>query len=242
VPGLISEDARWWWDGRQWRSRVVDGRLDLFWFTSTPEWSTRVLVTGLIGLIPIIGGINMIGWALTATDMIRSGWKELPPAGFQHLERGVGPFVVGLVYGLALTFVVSVMVVFGIAMAMMGHLQLVIAIGIWLLALLLLIAFWLASLYLFAAVLIGSDRLGIARAIDPRRLLALARANHGVSIHAALVYAGATIALGAVSGAVSFVFPLSFLLVSLALPVIYAMLVPDLADFRVDVPAELPAP
>jgi hypothetical protein len=242
VPALISDDGRWWWDGRQWRSRLVQGRLDLFWFTSTPEWSTRVIVTGLIGLIPIIGGINVIGWVLAATDMVRSGWKELPPAGFQHLERGVGPFVVGLVYGLAVSVVVVVMILSAVLLGMRGHVQIIIAIGIVLLVVLLLVAFWLAALYLFAAVLIGSDRLGIARAIDPRRLFALARANHYVSLRTALVYAGATIALGAVSGSVSFFFPLSFVLVSLALPAVYAMLVPDLAAFRVDAPAGPPTP
>ena len=35
--------------------RAVEGPLELFWFTSTPEWVQRALVTGLIGLIPIIG-------------------------------------------------------------------------------------------------------------------------------------------------------------------------------------------
>ncbi|MHB8613146.1 MAG: hypothetical protein ACYDAL_12060 [Candidatus Dormibacteraceae bacterium] len=242
MPALISDDGRWWWDGRRWQSRVVQGRLDLFWFTSTPEWSTRVIVTGLIGLIPIIGGIDMIGWVLAATDMVRSGWKELPPAGFQHLERGVGPYVVGLVYGLALSVVVAVMILFAALLGMRGHAQIIIAIGIGLLVVLLLVAFWLAALYLFAAVLIGSDRLGIARAIDPRRLLALARANHDVSLRTALVYAGASISLGAVSAAVSFIVPLAFILVSLVLPGIYAMLVPYLAAFRVDAPAESQRP
>src|ERR1700737_4263902 len=47
VPQLISQDGRWWWDGKQWRTRLVEGPLDLFWFTSTPDWFTRVLVMGL---------------------------------------------------------------------------------------------------------------------------------------------------------------------------------------------------
>jgi hypothetical protein len=75
MPPLISQDGRWWWDGMHWRTRAVEGPLDLFWFTSTPAWSQRVIVTGLIGLIPIIGSINLLGWTLTATDMVRGGWK-----------------------------------------------------------------------------------------------------------------------------------------------------------------------
>jgi Protein of unknown function (DUF4013) len=238
MPMLISEDGRWWWDGTRWRSRSVQGRLDLFWFTSTPEWTTRVIVTGLIGLIPIVGAINMLGWVLTATDMVRRGWKELPPAGFQHLERGVAPFVVGLIYGVVLAIVMVVLLVITVLLAASGSTHLVVAIGLGLLILLLLIAWWLASLYLFAAVLIGSDQLGIAKAIDPARLFALARANHDVSLHIALLYAAATIAVGAISGSVSFFFPLAIFLASLVLPAIYAILVPSLAAFRVEAPAD----
>jgi hypothetical protein len=239
MPVLVSEDGRWWWDGTQWRSRLVEGRLDLFWFTSTPEWVNRVLITGLIGLIPIAGGINMLGWALTATDMVRSGWKELPPAGFQHLERGVAPFVVGLVYGVALAIVLGVAIVFTVLFAMTGRAELVIAIGIGLLLLLFLLAFWLASLYVFAAVLIGADQLGIARALDPRQLYALARANHDVSLRVALIYAAAIIVYGVISGTIGIVIPFGGLLLGIGLPAIYAILVPHLALFRVDAPGGL---
>ncbi|MGH7761929.1 MAG: DUF4013 domain-containing protein, partial [Candidatus Dormibacteraceae bacterium] len=178
MPALISQDGRWWWDGTQWRSRAVEGPLELFWFTSTSDWFQRVIVTGLIGLIPIIGSINMLGWTLTATDMVRGGWKELPPSGFQHLERGVNPFVVGLVYGLVLAGLFVVLAVLSVAFAVSGRTAVVvIGIALGLLGLLLLLAWWLAALYFFAALLIASDRLGFANLLDPRRLFALARAN-----------------------------------------------------------------
>jgi hypothetical protein len=45
MPVVISADGRWWWDGTHWRSRAVEGPLDLFWFTSTPDWFQRVAVT-----------------------------------------------------------------------------------------------------------------------------------------------------------------------------------------------------
>jgi uncharacterized membrane protein (DUF485 family) len=239
MPAQISPDGRWWWDGTKWRSRSVEGPLDLFWFTTTPDWFQRVIVTGLIGLIPIVGGINTIGWALNATDMVRSGWKELPPAGFQHLERGVAPFVVSLVYGLVLSFVLIVLVAFAVLLGMSGRTQLVIAIAIGLVILVLLVAWWLAALYLFAALLIGSDKLGIGRALDPRLLYALARANHDASIRVALLYAGSTIAVGVMSSAVSVFFPFAIFLVALVLPAIYALLVPSLSVFRVEARTEL---
>jgi len=241
MPVLISEDGRWWWDGTQWRSRAVEGPLELFWFTSTPDWVQRALVTGLIGLIPIIGSINMFGWALTATDMVRGGWKELPPAGFQHLERGVAPFVVGLVYGLVLSAVFAVLFVLAVALGVSGRTGLVlIGIALGLLSLLLLLAWWLAALYIFAALLIGSDRLGIVQALDPRRLYALARANHHASFHVALLYGAATIVFASIAVTVGFIVPFGSLLLSAALPAVYALLVPTLASFRVDAAAVPP--
>jgi MFS family permease len=237
---LISPDGRWWWNGAQWRSRVVEGRLDLFWFTSTPEWFARVVIIGLIGLIPIVGTINLLGWSLTATDMVRRGWKELPPAGFQYLERGVAPFVVGLVYGVLLFLVVGLLAIFTLVFAMSGRTHVVIAIGFALVIFLFVLAWWLISLYLFAAVLVASDRLGIAKAVDPTRLFALARANHEISLHVALVYAAASIAIVAIGVATSFIVPFSSLVVSLGLPAVYAMVVPSLVAFRVETSQSLP--
>ena len=241
MPALISQDGRWWWDGTHWRSRAVEGPLDLLWFTTSPDWFQRVIVTGLIGLIPIIGSINVLGWTLTATDMVRGGWKELPPAGFQHLERGVAPFIVGLVYGLVLSFVLVLMAVLAVAFAASGRTELVvIAILIGLVALLLLIVWWLAALYLFGALLIGSDQIGIGWALDPRRLLAVARANHHASLHVALVYGAATIVYGFVAVVVGFIIPFGGVLLSVALPAVYAILVPTLASLRVQAPRGSP--
>jgi MFS family permease len=240
MPVLISQDGRWWWDGTRWRSRVVEGKLDLFWFTSTPEWVARVIITGLIGLIPIVGAINLLGWTLTATDMVRRGWKELPPAGFQYLERGIAPFVVGLLYGVALLIVVGILAVSTLLFAMSGRTHLVIAIGFALVLFLFLIAWWLISLYLLAAVIVASDRLGIAKAIDPTRLFAVARANHDISLHVALVYLAASIAIAALSVATSFILPFSGLVISLGLPAVYASVVPKLVSFRVEPEPSLP--
>jgi len=241
MPALISADGRWRWDGRQWRSRAVEGPLDLFWFTTTPDWFERVAVTGLIGLIPIVGSINLLGWALASTDMVRSGWKELPPAGFQHLERGVAPFIVSLVYGLVAAAVIAVLIVFAVALGLSGRTQAVIAIGIGFVVFLLLVAWWLVALYFFAAVLIGSDRLGITNAIDPRRLYALARANHHASLHIALLYAAASIVFAVAGVAVGVIIPFGGLLLAIGLPAVYAILVPTLASFHVEAPAAPPS-
>src|SRR5579864_2557743 len=158
-PAPISQDGRWWWDGTRWRSRVVEGPLDTLWFTSTPDWFGRVAVTGLIGLIPIVGTINLLGWTLVATDMVRRGWRELPPAGFQYLERGVAPFLVAFAYGLVFFFVIASLIGSAIAIVLANPHQVAVAVLLVIVALVLLIAWWLATLYLTAAILIGADRL-----------------------------------------------------------------------------------
>lgn len=231
-PALISQDGRWWWDGRVWRSRLVEGELDLFWFTTTPEWFERVLLTGLIALIPIVGQINLYGWTLEATDMVRRRWRELPPAGFQYLERGVAPFVVFLVYGLVAFFVIVSIAIGIVASLLTRRAEVVIpTIAVLLFfALCFAIAWWLITLYLFAAALIGADRLGIARALDPRTLFHLARKNHPVSLAVALTYGVASLALGAAGS----VIPFGGLLIAVALPAVYATFVPKLARFEVD--------
>jgi hypothetical protein len=241
MPALISEDGRWWWDGTQWRPRTVEGKLDLFWFTSTPDWVTRVLVTGLIGLIPIVGAINLLGWTLEATDMVRGGWKELPTPGFRYLERGAAPFVVSLIYSVVVFMVVAILGFVTLLLLTSGNHRVAFAIVPILFIALIFLAWWLASLYILAALILAADRLGIAKAIDPRRLFALARANHDVSLHVALIFGAATIVIAGISLAVGVIIPFGTLIVSLGLPAVYAMIVPNLATFRVDAPSPLAA-
>lgn len=229
APSLISPDGRWWWDGAQWRSRTVEGDLDLFWFTTTPEWFTRVLVTGLINLIPIVGAINLYGWTLAATDMVRQKWRELPPAGFQYLERGVAPFVVGLVYGLVGFIVLGALVASAVVVGASDRSHLPIAFAIGALAVVLAIGWWLLMLYLYAAILVGADRLGIARALDPGTLWRISRANGRLVWKVSVIYFVASLAVVALSSAVAFIVPFGGLLASLALPAVFAMIVPSLA-------------
>jgi MFS family permease len=244
MPALISEDGRWWWDGTQWRTRLVEGKPDLLWFTSTPEWSTRVLITGLIGLIPIVGAINMLGWTLTATDMFRNRWKELPPAGFQYLERGVAPFVAGLVYGVVFFVLIGMLTFFTVLLGTSGGGRLVVAIVIAFLIFLVVLTWWLGWLYAFAALLMTSDQLGIGKALDPRRLFALACANHEISLNVALIYGVTTLGVLMITLVLGFIIPFVGLFVSIGLPALYALLVPKLATFRIEPESrggELPA-
>jgi hypothetical protein len=69
------------------------------WPFQSPEWAARLLVQGLITIIPIIGWISTAGWMMITLDNYRAGRHELAPAGF-HLSRGLGIFGVYLVYSL----------------------------------------------------------------------------------------------------------------------------------------------
>src|SRR5258708_6800147 len=215
----MSPDGRWWWDGQHWRSRLVEGRLDFFWFTDTPDWFARIAVTGLIGLIPIVGAIKLFGWTLTATEMVGNGWKELPPPGFQYLERGVNPFVVGFVYGVVFSALVSVLVVLDVLLGTSDQSRVALAIVVGVLIALLVLPAW---------------------AVYRRRLFALARANHAVSLRVALVYLLMGLALAVIVFPVALFIPFGGLLVWLVLPGLYATLVPSLAVFQVE-PAPVPA-
>jgi len=67
------------------------------WPFQDPQWASKILVQGLITLIPIVGWIATTGWLVLTIDNYRTGRRELPPYGF-HLERGIVLFVVYVVY------------------------------------------------------------------------------------------------------------------------------------------------
>ena len=92
------------------------------WPFRDPDGLSKVAIIGLILLIPIVGTINGLGWMLAALDRLRAGEEKLPPANFDYLGRGVGLFVVNLVYVLALIAVGGVL--YGLAvviLATQGH-------------------------------------------------------------------------------------------------------------------------
>jgi uncharacterized protein DUF4013 len=72
------------------------------WPFRDPDWLGKIAIMGLILLIPIVGGINGLGWMLATLDRLRAGEQKLPPANFDYLGRGVQLFLVYLVYYLAL--------------------------------------------------------------------------------------------------------------------------------------------
>ena len=79
------------------------------WAFRDPAWVGKVVVQGLILIIPIVGAIAAVGWLMMAFENARNGRNELPPAGF-HLGRGIGLFGVYVIYAIVLnipTFVLN---------------------------------------------------------------------------------------------------------------------------------------
>lgn len=66
------------------------------------DWFKKVLIIGLVGLIPIIGQIIVLGWSLKITlNVIRNDPSPLPEMDFAaDLARGFKAWVVSLVYAL----------------------------------------------------------------------------------------------------------------------------------------------
>ena len=92
------------------------------WPFRDPDWLNKILIMGLIQLIPIVGGINALGWMLAGIDRLRAGDEKLPPANFDYLLKGVQLFVVYLVYYLALALIAAVLYVPAVlVLAQQGH-------------------------------------------------------------------------------------------------------------------------
>jgi len=79
------------------------------WPFRDPEWLSKILIIGLLFIIPIVGWINGVGWMLNTMDNLRAGTQQLAPGNLSHLARGVNFFVVYLVYYLALFIVYGVL-------------------------------------------------------------------------------------------------------------------------------------
>jgi hypothetical protein len=160
--------------------RIADG---FVWPFRDPEWPTKILLTGLILLIPIVGAINGLGWMLATLDRLRAGEERLEPAGFQNLGRGVNLFVVQLGYGLVVAAVAALIYLPGLLLAISqgkdnGNPALL-ALSIFLSFL----SFGLATIgglavtFATAAFVLETDRAGIGGGFNLRAVYARSREN-----------------------------------------------------------------
>ena len=176
--------------------RIADA---FVWPFRDPEWAGKVLVMGLILIIPIVGPINGLGWMLAALDRLRAGEERLPPADFAHLGRGLGLFVVFLVYYLVVALVASILYVPAVLiLAAQGQgaansALVVLGVG---LSLVTYSFVTLASLVIVVAtpaVVLAYDRAGVGGGLDVRRVLRLGLASPASTLIAGLMLIAAGI-------------------------------------------------
>lgn len=162
------------------------------WAFKDPEWLAKMLVQGLIVLIPIIGWIAMLGWLMMAIDNARAGKNELPPAGF-HLVRGVEIFVVLLIYGLVLSipaifFFVLGAITTGRTNEFGYSASPLFALG-WVLA----VAANLLTRFLLPVLILTTNRSGIAGGLDVTKVWRMSTVNVANTIVAAVIVWAASV-------------------------------------------------
>lgn len=190
------------------------------WPVRDPEWLAKLIIIGLISLIPIIGTINGLGWMLASLDRLRSGEERLAPANFSHLGRGVRLFVVELVYALVITAIALVFYIPGITLAAhQGHGSGNPAL-IGLAILLNLVAFGLIAIgslayqFMLPAIILATDRGGIGAGLKLGSVFARSRANPIDTLIAGLMLLAASFVggLGAFLCGVGIVFSAAYAL------------------------------
>jgi hypothetical protein len=188
--------------------RVADG---FVWPVRDPDWVSKVLITGLILLIPIVGAVNGIGWMLATLDRLRAGEERLAPAGFSHLARGVNVFVVQLGYGIAVVFIAGVVYLPGLVLAnTQGKSENANPALIALSVFLFLLAFGLVTVgslglnFAAPAFVLETDRRGIGGGFDLRAVWGRARANVANTLLAGLMLIAAGF-IGSVGSVLCFV-------------------------------------
>lgn len=162
-----------------------------------PNWFGTFVLMGLIFLIPILGQIAMLGWTLTLLDNYRRGQVELPPAGFQYLGRGVNLFLVFLVYAVIIGVIIGVPIflLIGSSLATFNNGEAGAGSAVFggVLSSYIGIAelFQLIAYLFYPAVVVATERGGIAAGLNPGYVFSLASTRWSNTIIAGLlIYVG----------------------------------------------------
>lgn len=195
--------------------RVTDA---FVWPFRDPEWPRKLLIIALTLLIPIVGGINGLGWMLATLDRLRAGEETMAPANLGYIGRGFRLFVVQLVYGLAVSAVALLIYLPAVLMAVSqgkGEANT----GLIALALFLnVLAFGVATIgalvltFASPAYVLATDHGGIAGGLNVRDVLRRSRANLTNTLIAGLmlIAAGFVSSLGSIACVIGIFFTAAY--------------------------------
>src|SRR5260370_4867251 len=162
----------------------VDRITDAFaWPAKAPGWLAKLLIIGLILLIPIVGSINGLGWMLASLDRLRAGEETLAPANLRYIGRGLRLFVVDLAYVLVVGAIAAAVYVPALIVASnQSHSSgnpalLPLAIALTLLAFTVPTLGSLALNFVMPSLVLGTERGGIGGGLHFPAVLRHARAN-----------------------------------------------------------------
>jgi hypothetical protein len=199
----------------------VDRITDAFsWPAKDPEWAAKLLVIGLILLIPIVGSINGLGWMLASLDRLRAGEQTLAPANLRYIGRGFRLFVVDLGYGLVVAAIAAAVYVPALILASNQSQGSANAALISLAIALSLLAFSVATLgslalnFVMPSIVLATDRGGIGAGLRVPTVLRHARANIANTLIAGLmlIAAGFIGSLGLVACGIGVLFTTAYAL------------------------------
>ena len=190
------------------------------WPFRDPDWLGKIAIIGLILLIPIVGGINGLGWMLATLDRLRAGEQRLPAANFDYLGRGFQLFVVYLVYYLALAVLALVFYTPAILILSFqgNHNANVFLVGVGIALLLVTLSVVtlgaLALTFTMPAIVLAVDRGGIAEGLKFAQVVGRTRASLTNTLIAGLmlIAAGLVGQLGSVACFVGVVFTSAYAL------------------------------
>jgi hypothetical protein len=148
-----------------------------------PKWVEKILIQGLILIIPIVGLIATAGWMLMTLDNIRAGRQEIAPAGF-HLSRGIGLFGAWFIYSFVLSLPGDVLSGIGSATSANHNYS---GSSVSALGSLLGLAAQLLLYFLLPSIIVMTDRHGFSGGMDVDGVWRLATSNMNNSMMAGLI-------------------------------------------------------
>ncbi len=194
--------------------RVTDAFDAFTWPARDHDWLTKIVIIGLILVIPIAGAINGIGWMLATLDRLRAGEETLAPANLSYIGRGLRVFLVNLLYGLAVVLVASAIIASSQSQGPANPALVSLAIALSLLAFSVATLGTLALNFALPAIVLATDRDGIPGGLHVSALLRRSRINVATTLIAGLmlIAAGFVGSLGIVVCGIGVIFTSAYAL------------------------------